>query len=197
MKDTLNVGHRASVELVRPAKPASDKLEPHGLYHVEHWRDGKLLATYEAPNYITDEGRTALLGVMFHSVTQITSYWMGLVDSVSFTAYAQADAYGQLPGPTAGGRTPPTPTTSTAAVAPPVRSGLRVRSRSLPTWPRSPIRPLRSSTSRRRARSRASSSWAATAFARRRATTPAAAVQRSGPQPPLPAVTWPFKAATS
>jgi len=98
MKDTLNVGHRASVELVRPAKPASDKLEPHGLYHVEHWRGGKLLATYEAPNYITDEGRTALLGVMFHSVTQITSYWMGLVDSVSFTAYAQADAYGQLAG---------------------------------------------------------------------------------------------------
>ena len=35
---------------------------------------------------------------MFHSVTQITSYWMGLVDSVSFTAYAQADAYGQLAG---------------------------------------------------------------------------------------------------
>jgi hypothetical protein len=98
MTSKLNVGHAAGVEVVRPAKPASDQLTPHGRFVVEHWRDGRKIAEYAMPNYITDEGRQRLLEVMFHGGTAITSWWMGLVSSASFTAYAQADCYAQIGG---------------------------------------------------------------------------------------------------
>ena len=39
MNDTLNMGHAASVELVRGLRPNGDNLELHGLYHVEHWHN--------------------------------------------------------------------------------------------------------------------------------------------------------------
>jgi hypothetical protein len=98
MKSELNMGQAAGVELVRPAKPVADMLNAKGRFHVEHWRGGQKIAEYEMPNYITNEGRTRLLNVMFNSGTPITAWWMGLVDSTSFTAYSQGDSYAQIGG---------------------------------------------------------------------------------------------------
>ena len=56
------------------------------------------IADYDMPNNITNEGRTRLLNVMFNSGTPITAWWMGLVDSTSFTAYAPGDSYAQIAG---------------------------------------------------------------------------------------------------
>ncbi len=98
MKSELHMGHAAGVKLVRAAKPVADLLDPKGRFHIEHWRGGKKIADYDMPNNITNEGRTRLLNVMFNSGTPITSWWMGLVDSTSFTAYAPGDSYAQIAG---------------------------------------------------------------------------------------------------
>ncbi len=99
MKDNLNMGQSAGVELVRAPKSLSDNVSPKGRFTVEHWRGGVKIADYEFPNFITNEGRTLLLNLMFaHTGTQITSWYMGLVDTVSFSTYNQTDSYAQIGG---------------------------------------------------------------------------------------------------
>ena len=64
-----------------------------GRFQVEHFRDGKLLNTYEMPNGITNEGKDHILDVEFSDATQIagTGWFIGLVDLSGFTALADAD----------------------------------------------------------------------------------------------------------
>ncbi len=100
MNDNLKMGQSASAEVVRPSKPLSDPLSPKGRFKVEHWRNGKKIADYDFPNYITNEGRSLLLNLFFHTGTgtQITAYYMGLVDNASFSTFNQADSYAQVNG---------------------------------------------------------------------------------------------------
>jgi hypothetical protein len=97
MRDQLNVDHRASVTLVR-GQP-KDRLDCHGRVHVEHWRAGKLLAEFDVDNYITNQGRQYLLNLMFSTgasgvtASAIALWYMGLVDSSGFSAFAQGDVY--------------------------------------------------------------------------------------------------------
>ncbi len=98
MNDQLKVGQMAQANVIRAAKPTVDMLNPKGQYKVEHFRDGKKIAEYDAPNAITNEGRAKLLNVMFDSGTPITQWWMGIVDSTSYTALAATDTYAQLAG---------------------------------------------------------------------------------------------------
>lgn len=62
-----------------------------GKFQVEHWRDGQLLAKIPLPNGITDVGMNTLLDVMFDSGTQITTWYIGLVNNSGFTSFANAD----------------------------------------------------------------------------------------------------------
>jgi hypothetical protein len=98
MKSELHMGQSAGVELVRPSKGVSDKLAAKGRFHVEHWRNGVKINEFDVSNFITDEGRTKLLEVMFHNGTKLTAWWMGLVSASSFTSYGQGDSYAQLAG---------------------------------------------------------------------------------------------------
>lgn len=63
-----------------------------GRFVVEH-RDaeGKLKAVYDFPNGITDEGMNKLLDVMFHGVSAIGTWYIGLADNSGWTAFADAD----------------------------------------------------------------------------------------------------------
>jgi hypothetical protein len=63
-----------------------------GRFVVEH-RDAedKLKAVYDFPNGITDEGMNSLLDVHFHAATQITTWYIGLVDNSGWSAFADAD----------------------------------------------------------------------------------------------------------
>lgn len=69
-----------------------------GVYHVDHVRDGKVIGHYVAKNAITDAGLNSLLGIMFHSDTQITTWYIGLVDNAGFSAFANADTMGSHSG---------------------------------------------------------------------------------------------------
>ena len=97
MKSHLNLSQNAGVEVVRPAKPqAASNLSPRGRFQVEHWRDGRLIGVYEFPNGITDEGKDQLLDTQFDAATQITTWYLGLVDNANFTALAAADTYDEI-----------------------------------------------------------------------------------------------------
>jgi len=97
MKSHLNLSNKAGVEIVRPVKPqAASNLSPRGRFQVEHWRDGKLIDVYEFPNGITNEGKDQLLNTQFDAATQITTWYLGLIDDDSFTALADTDTYDEI-----------------------------------------------------------------------------------------------------
>lgn len=89
----------ASVELVRSGKPkggAANLFNPRGFFQVEHWRNGLLLATHRFKNGIVNEGKNSILDVYFDSGTQITTWYMLLVDNANFTALANDDTYDDI-----------------------------------------------------------------------------------------------------
>lgn len=62
-----------------------------GKFHVQHYRDGQLLGAWDVPNGITDAGMNSLLDIMFHGSTQITTWYIGLVNNSGFSSFANAD----------------------------------------------------------------------------------------------------------
>ncbi len=91
----LSLKHAAGVELIRGGI-AKSELPLRGHFNVEHWRDGKLLATYEFDNGITNEGKNFLLDVMFHATTAISAWYLGLIDNSGYTADAAGDTYDNI-----------------------------------------------------------------------------------------------------
>lgn len=71
---------------------------PKGVFKIQHRRAGKLLREYELPNGITNEGKDALLDIMFHADTQITTWYLALIDNSGFTALAAADTHASHAG---------------------------------------------------------------------------------------------------
>lgn len=69
-----------------------DFLDPKGVFTVEHFnKDGKKIGEYKFPNGVTNLGKNKLLDVMFNSVTPITTWFIGVVDNASFSAFSAAD----------------------------------------------------------------------------------------------------------
>ena len=70
-----------------------------GAFKVEHRDiDGELKGVYEFPNGIVDEGLNSILDVQFHAASQITTWYIGLVDNSGWTAFADADVLGSHAG---------------------------------------------------------------------------------------------------
>lgn len=72
---------------------AENHLEPRGVFKVELWRKGKRINEWVAPNMATNEGKNKLLNVMFDGATQITDWWIGLIDNSGYTGLAAGDTY--------------------------------------------------------------------------------------------------------
>lgn len=67
----------------------SDNLPLKGKYQIEHRdKDGNLKGIYDIPNGITNEGKNHALDALFHAATQITTWYIGLIDNSGFTALA-------------------------------------------------------------------------------------------------------------
>lgn len=62
-----------------------------GNYCLQIIRDGKVIAELEGHNDITNAGLGKILDVMFNGATQITAWYMGLVDNAGWTAFANTD----------------------------------------------------------------------------------------------------------
>jgi hypothetical protein len=93
----MNVSHSAGCSLVR-ARKAEDQLQPRGRFVVEHFRKGVKIGHYEFPNGITNQGKNKLLDVMFHGVSAITTWWLGLISNSGYSALAATDVYAQIGG---------------------------------------------------------------------------------------------------
>lgn len=100
MSNTITFAHDAGVELVKgsaqPFPGAHDLINARGRFTVEHVRNGEVLRTESFPNGITNEGKNALLNVMFHGQTAITAWYLGLIDNTGYTALASADIYDNI-----------------------------------------------------------------------------------------------------
>jgi len=99
MGDALKMRETASCELVRAAAAdfsPQDLLNPKGRFVVEHWRDGEKIGEYDMPNTIVNEGKNSLLDVMFHAATQITTWYLGLVNTGA--TIVVGDTYAQING---------------------------------------------------------------------------------------------------
>jgi hypothetical protein len=88
----MSVCQNAGCSLVR-ARKAEDQLQPRGRFVVEHFRNGEKIGQYEFPNGIANEGKNKLLDVMFHGVSAITTWWLGLIDNSGYSALAATDTY--------------------------------------------------------------------------------------------------------
>lgn len=105
----VNARQKASVEVVRAgsvqpvaAVPGLDaELMSHitqlrGKFIVEHFRNGKRYNEYHIKNGIVNEGKDKLLNVMFDGSTQISTWYLGLIDNANFTALAATDNYDNI-----------------------------------------------------------------------------------------------------
>ena len=90
--DRASVKQEAVCSVSR-ARSADDQLKPFGKFLVEHWRDGKRIATYEFSNTITNQGKNKLLDVMFHGVTAIATWYLGLIDGSGTPTLDVGDTY--------------------------------------------------------------------------------------------------------
>lgn len=62
-----------------------------GWFKIQHIRAGKVIGEYNVPNGITDAGLNHLLETEFHSGSQVTAWYIGLVDNDGFSAFAAGD----------------------------------------------------------------------------------------------------------
>jgi len=68
------------------------RLSLSGRFIIEHRdRENDLKALFEVPNGIVDEGLNKILDVMFHAVSPITTWYIGLVDNSGFSAFSDSD----------------------------------------------------------------------------------------------------------
>jgi hypothetical protein len=88
----MKMAQNAGCSVVR-ARKAEDQLGLRGKFVVEHFRNGVKIGQYEFPNGITNQGKNKLLDVMFHGVSAITTWWLGMIDNAGYTALAATDTY--------------------------------------------------------------------------------------------------------
>lgn len=90
--EPLQMEQRAISAVERSPLVESEPFRPKGKYTIEHFdKNGKLLGKYEVPNGIVDEGLNHILETEFHSGTQITAWYIGLIDNAGFSALDNAD----------------------------------------------------------------------------------------------------------
>ena len=101
---TANLQQGIGIQLIRKrgsSKTVMDqpinKLLPGGVFHLEHWRDGKILSRQEVLNGITDEGKKKILDLYFlYSDTEAPDdatygVYIGLINTGA--SLAAADTY--------------------------------------------------------------------------------------------------------
>jgi hypothetical protein len=90
--DPLALHQEATAMVVRAKSAVKDDFRARGKFRIEHRnKDGKLLGIYEVPNGIVDVGLNHILETEFHSGSQVTTWYIGLIDNASFSALAAAD----------------------------------------------------------------------------------------------------------
>jgi len=97
MKERFSLKDRASCQVVRGQRnPSCDGFDPRGYWLVEHFRKGIKIGERKCRNLITNEGRNNLLEVHFHSGTQITTWYIGLINNSGSPTPALGNTYAAI-----------------------------------------------------------------------------------------------------
>ena len=87
----------ATVEVTRKTQSAPiSQCLLQGDYRVEHWRKGRRINEFCGRNGISIEGKNKLFDVMFHSVSQISPWNIGLINYLGYSALSENDNYDAL-----------------------------------------------------------------------------------------------------
>ena len=78
------------------ARRENDDLELEGRFVMEHWRNGVKIAEYPFHNLVTNEGKNRMFNTMFKSMTQLATWYVGLVSNVSYVGLAATDDYADI-----------------------------------------------------------------------------------------------------
>lgn len=95
MSNYLKVSQKAGCQIDRGRK-LIDILDPKGIFHIEHYRNGKLLRKFDCPNGVTNEGKNFLLDVMFHGTTAAGTWYLSLVFNQGGTGVDATDTYDDI-----------------------------------------------------------------------------------------------------
>lgn len=79
-----------------PQGEVKQEIALRGEFTVEHYRNGKRINCYRFKNGIVNEGKNKLLNTMFNGSTQITTWYLGLIDDTGFSALADDDTYDDI-----------------------------------------------------------------------------------------------------
>jgi hypothetical protein len=90
---------RAGLVLAERHRAPGRARAPHFSFRFKHLdRRGILLDDWTVGNLVTQEGGQHLLDVGFDGATQVTTWYIGLISSVSYTAIAKTDTAAQIAG---------------------------------------------------------------------------------------------------
>ena len=93
----MQLGHKATATVVKKNAPeAISDLSLAGHYVVEHWRAGEKINEYHFPNGIVNEGKNHLLNVQFNALAALTTWYMGLIDDLNYSALDASDIYDDI-----------------------------------------------------------------------------------------------------
>jgi hypothetical protein len=79
------IGMSASAKLVRGGGHHGGIRVPKFRYDCELWRGGMPIDAWSAENVVTTQGASSLLDVYFDAAAQITTWYLGLISSASYT----------------------------------------------------------------------------------------------------------------
>ena len=89
--EKMNVGDSASATAIRGAS-SSESVDLTGVYGIECYdSEGNLKWSDTSENTVVTAGKNSLLDVYLRAQTQITTWYFGLISSVSYSAIAAAD----------------------------------------------------------------------------------------------------------
>lgn len=92
MNHSMGLNDKAVAAVSRAQDAPVSEFRPKGKFQIEHRNNlGELLGVYDIDNAIVDVGLNHILGVEFGAITQVATWYIGLIDNASFTALANGD----------------------------------------------------------------------------------------------------------
>lgn len=90
--EKMRVADALQYSIERNRSPDPDEVTPSGRYKfVLEDKDGNVKCEGEVDNLVVNQGKNHWLGVQFSAQTQITTWYMGVVDNAGFTSEVAGD----------------------------------------------------------------------------------------------------------
>jgi hypothetical protein len=90
MMDVLNLLDALGQQITRN-RLLPELLVPKGRFTLEHFRSGRLINKIEIDNLVVNEGKNHILNTQFNSGSQVTTWYMGLINASGYSAIAATD----------------------------------------------------------------------------------------------------------